>query len=92
MFWIGLKPGQSSSDVQICVIAETNVPLASQKTISERKMLLEPSELPLLPEQRQIIHDLILLQKASGLSPPEQEQLEQLEAKELLILETRSDE
>ena len=92
MFWIGLKPGQNSSDAQICVIAETNVSSASQKTISERKILLGPNELPLLPEQRQIIHDLTLLQKASGLSPPDQEQLEQLEAKELLVLETRSDE
>lgn len=43
-----------------------------------------------LPDQRQMIHDLILQKRATGLSPPEQKVLEQLEAEELLLSETRS--
>ncbi len=43
-----------------------------------------------LPDQRQMIHDLILQKRATGLSPPEQKALEQLEAEELLLSETRS--
>ena len=85
MSWTGLKLGRSTSDAQICVIAETNVPSASQKTIKERKKQLEAKDLTLLPEQRQIIHDLILQKHATGLSPPEQEILLILESQELAL-------
>ncbi len=43
---------------------------------------LEASELLLLPELRQQIHDLTLQRHASGLSPPEQLILEKYESQE----------
>lgn len=53
-------------------------------------MRMETNEHQPLPDQRQIIHDLTLQKRATGLSPPEQEILEQLEAEELPLSETRS--
>ena len=39
-------------------------------------------EFPSLPELRQTIHDLIIQSHCSGLSPPEEEMLEKMEAQE----------
>ena len=44
-----------------------------------------------LHEQRQIIHDLTLLKHATGLSPPEMEMLEQLEADEASEIEPQNE-
>ena len=43
---------------------------------------MKQNELPLLPEQRQVIHDIILLKHFTGLSPPEDEILDRMEAQE----------
>ncbi len=39
--------------------------------------------LPQLPEQRQLIHDLVMMHRATGLSPPEEEILQKLEGEEM---------
>lgn len=49
------------------------------------------SNLSSLHEQRQLIHDLTLLKHATGLSPPQMEMLEQLEAEEASETEPRNE-
>ena len=51
---------------------------------------MKRNELPPLPDRRQEIHDLILMKHSTGLSPPEEQILNTLEANELL--DTRSGE
>ena len=53
---------------------------------------MEKHTLPPLPDLRQQIHDLVVRKQASGLSPPQEEILIDLEAKEASELETRSSE
>lgn len=45
---------------------------------------MNTNELTWMQDHRQIIHDLVIQKRATGLSPPEEELLEKLEAEELL--------
>ena len=48
---------------------------------------MKQNEFPPLPDQRQEIHDLTLLKRSSGLSPPEDETLLKMEAQETILPE-----
>ncbi len=52
---------------------------------------MEPNEYLLLPDQRQMIHDLIVEMHKTGLSPPEECVLNHLEAQENCAVDSRSD-
>ena len=46
---------------------------------------MEQNQSQLLPDLRQQIHDLTVTKRATGLSPPEEHVLEQLEAQESCV-------
>jgi len=52
---------------------------------------MEPNENLLLPDQRQIIHNLIMVMHKTGLSPPEECILDHFEAQEKCAIDSRSD-